>query len=149
MEILCAHHWPGNVRELENAIERACTLCEAHTIQVEDLPPALQAYRAKATTESVTDRREPAPTDALSVRSDALYPLSFNDPAPSTQALPSEPSAVSTGAVGSLKNFLRDQEIAYLNRAMAQTGGDKEKAAELLGVSLATLYRKLSEGEEG
>jgi transcriptional regulator with PAS, ATPase and Fis domain len=47
--------------------------------------------------------------------------------------------------VSSLKSFLRDQELAYLNRALAQTGGDKEKAAEMLGISLATLYRKLSE----
>jgi transcriptional regulator with PAS, ATPase and Fis domain len=46
-----------------------------------------------------------------------------------------------------LKNFLRDQEAAYMNRALDQCGGDKEKAAILLGVSLATLYRKLS-GED-
>ena len=47
-----------------------------------------------------------------------------------------------------LKNFLRDQEIAYLNRALEQAGGDKEQAALALGVSLATLYRKLAgEGE--
>jgi len=36
-----------------------------------------------------------------------------------------------------------------LNQALAHTGGDKEKAAELLNISLATLYRKLSEDEEG
>ena len=42
---------------------------------------------------------------------------------------------------------MRDQEAAYLHRALAQTSGDKEKAAELLDVSLATLYRKLSEDE--
>ena len=47
----------------------------------------------------------------------------------------------------SLKTFLREQEQAYLNRAMQQCGGDKEQAALALGVSLATLYRKLS-GED-
>jgi DNA-binding NtrC family response regulator len=48
-------------------------------------------------------------------------------------------------SLGPLKTFLREQESIYLNRALAYTGGDKEKAAQLLGVSLATLYRKLSE----
>ena len=50
--------------------------------------------------------------------------------------------------LGPLKDFLREQELNYLNRALAYTGGDKEKAAELLNISLATLYRKLSEDEE-
>jgi transcriptional regulator with PAS, ATPase and Fis domain len=57
-------------------------------------------------------------------------------------------AAVAAAPLGPLKTFLRDQEIAYLNRALAYTGGDKEKAAALLGVSLATLYRKLSEDSE-
>jgi len=34
-----------------------------------------------------------------------------------------------------------------MNRVLAHTGGDKDKAASILGVSLATLYRKLSECE--
>ena len=46
-----------------------------------------------------------------------------------------------------MKNFLRDQEVVHLNRALEMVGGDKEKAALLLGVSLATLYRKLA-GDE-
>ena len=50
-------------------------------------------------------------------------------------------------SLGSLKDFLKDQELVYLNRALSQTGGDKEKAAHMLGISLATLYRKLSEEE--
>ena len=44
-----------------------------------------------------------------------------------------------------LKDFIRDQELNYLNRTLAFTGNDKEKAASLLGISLATLYRKLAE----
>jgi transcriptional regulator with PAS, ATPase and Fis domain len=42
---------------------------------------------------------------------------------------------------------MREQEVGYLNRILSQTGGDKEKAANLLGISLATLYRKLG-GED-
>ena len=30
--ILCHYDYPGNVRELENAIERACALCEDNVI---------------------------------------------------------------------------------------------------------------------
>jgi len=44
-----------------------------------------------------------------------------------------------------LKNFIKEQESAYINRILAHTGNDKDKAAELLGVSLATLYRKLTD----
>ena len=42
-----------------------------------------------------------------------------------------------------LKAYLRDQEKEYVGRVMAHFGGDKMKTAEVLQVSLATLYRKL------
>ena len=31
------HNWPGNVRELDNLIQRALILCEAKTINLDDL----------------------------------------------------------------------------------------------------------------
>jgi transcriptional regulator with PAS, ATPase and Fis domain len=49
--------------------------------------------------------------------------------------------------VGPLKDFLREQEVGYVNRALSAAGGDKEKAAQLLNVSVATLYRKLADEE--
>jgi transcriptional regulator with PAS, ATPase and Fis domain len=42
---------------------------------------------------------------------------------------------------------MREQELAFIRQTLARTNGDKEKAAEILGVSLATLYRKLAEEE--
>jgi transcriptional regulator with PAS, ATPase and Fis domain len=42
---------------------------------------------------------------------------------------------------------MKEQEMAHLNRALQECDGDKERAALLLGISLATLYRKLG-GEE-
>jgi len=72
---------------------------------------------------------------------DHIFPLNY------PVDLPGRPHQASPGAphtIVPLKDFIRDQEAAYLNTVLAQTGGDKEKAAELLGVSMATLYRKLA-----
>ena len=139
MEILCAHDWPGNVRELENAIERAVTLCEADVVRVNDLPPSLVQ---KSSVASVAEEAED--TAALpDLPEGTLYPLKVSADSESGEAASAKPAT----SIKSLKNFLRDQEIAHLNRALEQAGGDKEKAALILGVSLATLYRKLA-GDE-
>ena len=43
--VLTRYRWAGNVRELENAIERACALCDDVTIKPSDLPPQVLAIR--------------------------------------------------------------------------------------------------------
>jgi two-component system response regulator AtoC len=137
VEVLSAYDWPGNVRELENALERAAALCEGEIIQVRDLPPSLLA-EVGSDTSSGEDAAALLPT----VTDGALFPLQRDsNPGPGNE------SPGLNQPVASLKAFLRQQEQAYLDRALAQCGGDKEKAAALLGVSLATLYRKLS-GED-
>jgi transcriptional regulator with PAS, ATPase and Fis domain len=40
---------------------------------------------------------------------------------------------------------LADVERLHINRVMTMTGGNKSRAAELLGIGLTTLYRKLDE----
>src|SRR5438093_4371779 len=142
MEVLVAHHWPGNVRELENAIERACALCEEAVIRVNDLPPAFMEYFKESPSDTVFEVL-PAPKEAQANPAQALYPVG----GVSAQTGVAGADANANRPLGPLKTFLREQELAYLNRALAYTGGDKEKAAELLDVSLATLYRKLSEDE--
>ena len=42
---------------------------------------------------------------------------------------------------------LHDRSWAYIQKTIDVCKGDKEQAAICLGVSLATLYRKLSEAE--
>ena len=134
LDVLSMHDWPGNVRELENAIERACVLCEGGTIKVADLPPAVRRHAPADDSEEVVEIPEPAPEESASP---VARPVTGNESA----ALPmSHP-------LGPLKDYLRDQELTYVNRALAMTGGDKEKAAQLLNVSVATLYRKLADDE--
>jgi len=54
-------------------------------------------------------------------------------------------AAAAAGSNSSLKGFLKLKEKEYLEQILSSTHGDKEKAAQTLQVSLATLYRKLSE----
>jgi len=136
LDALNRHDWPGNVRELENAIERACALCENSLIRVDDLPVILH----ELADESISDQEVGlAPnTDTSFAEKNGL----------TDQADPATPPVGMNEPVKPLKEHIREQEQAYLQRAIAQTGGDKEQAAKLLGVSLATLYRKLAEAED-
>jgi len=140
MEALCAYDWPGNVRELENVLQRGCALCEKNIVQLSDLPAALQGGAPQRTPAHTTPEAVTLFPQPLSAES--VYPL--NNPTSPVIKTPDANSA----AHAPLKDFLREQELAYLNRTLAQTGGDKERAAGVLGISLATLYRKLA-GEEG
>jgi len=141
MDFLCGHNWPGNVRELENAIERAATLCEGDVIHATDLPPSMLATLKSPDASAVSpDIAEPLPD----VPASALYPL--HGEAAADGAAP-EPILSQPETTLSLKSYLREQEQAYLHRVLQRFEGDKEKAALSLGVSLATLYRKLA-GEE-
>jgi DNA-binding NtrC family response regulator len=139
MDVICAHDWPGNVRELENAVERATALCEGDIIQAIDLPPSiLEAVHLSGSS------KDPDTAVALPVvPASALYPLRSQESTESN----ANPSPGPAANIALLKTFMREQEQSHLNRALQQCDGDKEKAAVLLGVSLATLYRKLS-GEE-
>lgn len=138
MAVLCAFHWPGNVRELENAVERAATLCEGDLIQAADLPPAVQEAWNR-TGADLADAQSPTP---LSAGDQGAYPLPDGGG-----------GGGGGGAAGGekpfppLKTFLREQEKAHLDEALRRCHGDKEQAALLLGISLATFYRKLA-GEE-
>jgi len=53
------------------------------------------------------------------------------------------PTTTSSYAGKTLKDFLRDREVSYIEDMLKRCDGDKERAARELGVSLATLYRKL------
>jgi DNA-binding NtrC family response regulator len=135
MDVLCGYHWPGNVRELENAIERACVLCDDATIRVKDLPPSLRNL----------------PSARGKENDKALFELAFTEPA--ALALSANEQNLSAAQIAPtfgmppLKDFLREQEMVYVNRVLDLTDGDKEKAADMLGISVTTMYRKLSDDE--
>ncbi len=115
LEMLSAFSWPGNVRQLENIVKRLATLNETGVIDVSELPPEIKAKSPSS----------PAPGLA---------------PAPIPPHLAEEdfiPEIVP------LKQHMRGIEEGYIRRVIKYCDGDKEAAARKLGVSLATLYRKI------
>ena len=42
-----------------------------------------------------------------------------------------------------LDNFIQQQERSYIEATLAHCSGSREKAASVLGISMATLYRKV------
>jgi transcriptional regulator with PAS, ATPase and Fis domain len=133
-EVLAAlksYYWPGNVRELQNAMERACALCDGGVITIKDLPERiLEASGQSASISAVT----PAPPITSGVTAETA-----SDAA----------QAARSGSPIPLKEFLHQQEVRYIEQAIQAASGDKDKAAELLGISMATLYRKLAPSVPG
>ncbi len=145
VEALTAHPWPGNVRELENAVERACALADSPLLRLHDFPPAISADIHEPESDTTfTALHEPAgrifglQPDGKPIESPKATPASGGTPSSENDETPS---------MTTLKNFIRSQEVNHINRALAQANGDKEQAASILGVSLATLYRKLADND--
>ena len=144
MEAMSLYGWPGNVRELQNVVERACALSESHVIRRQDMPSNIAELVKEDDAGVETGFIEKANEKDVE---ESLFPLEHSAESGIQASSPDQMAGSITGPLKPLKNFLREQEVAYLNRVMTHTGGDKEEAANILEVSLATLYRKLSEEE--
>jgi DNA-binding NtrC family response regulator len=122
MKALMNYDWPGNVRELENCVERAVALGNGTLIDLGDLPPTIAALNSRSSqaasespAELVSDLA--ASAELSSTEGAAAAPLSTTD--------------------------LEDIERATIQRVFEQVKGDKALAGRMLGISRATLYRKL------
>jgi two-component system response regulator AtoC len=122
MKALMQYDWPGNVRELENCVERAVALGNGTVIDLGDLPPSI-ASGASAPS---------GPPVRVASKTAVLDP----DLAESIRAAEPSRSPLST-------TDLEDIERATIQRVFEQVNGDKALAGRMLGISRATLYRKL------
>jgi DNA-binding NtrC family response regulator len=52
-----------------------------------------------------------------------------------------KPSGLPIGQT--LDEYIREQERRYIEETIKHNGASREKAAKMLGISMATLYRKL------
>jgi two-component system nitrogen regulation response regulator GlnG len=123
MELLEQYGWPGNVRELESAIREALITSSGMTILPEFLPAEV--------------RHEPATHPDLDTDESPVGDIDW-------QSLPKFVEKAIGGNETDVYRRARDQfDRLLILRAMQHTGGNQNRAAEILGLSRVTLRARL------
>jgi two-component system nitrogen regulation response regulator GlnG len=117
------YHWPGNVRELENAIRRAYVLAKSDAILSGDLPPEIsgQSGSGAPPLSANTGAGDAATTDAAALGRQ-LFQWARRDP--------------------KLK-IIPAVERELVVQALKETGDNQIQAAKLLGITRATLRKRI------
>ena len=123
IRVLEAYPWPGNVRELENTLQRASLLATADVLLPKDIPLG-QNSNEPAGVSASADAAAPTMESAM----EFLFKVAAEDP--TLQLLP----------------WL---EREFTLRAMKKTGDNQVRAAKLLGITRATLRKRLDRNDEG
>ncbi len=112
IKILTAHHWPGNVRELINVLEYALASAGSDpTIHPKHLPPE---YRTILLDYDADPARKISSFEKAATQTESEFPT--------------------------LSLYRRVSEKTYLKRLIKKSGGDREKACRLSGISQSHLY---------
>lgn len=127
LQQLTAYEWPGNVRELENAIKRALVMCAGQMLLMEHFPH-VGPHVGQATLQYETPLN-------VHAHIDALLRAQFEGYLETAEA-----------GNGELYGHVRALfEKPLFRIVLEHTGGNRSKAAELLGINRNTLHTKLAE----
>ncbi len=127
------YHWPGNVRELRNLIENAILLSSEASISTSDLEPYFEEHEMIGRTlPAIPDRAESLGLEkALAMIYSEIIDIRLQ-----IEALRSELN-------NSSQIDLNEAERKRIFEAIERNANNKPRAAEELGISLRTLYRRL------
>ncbi|MCE0483834.1 MAG: sigma-54 dependent transcriptional regulator [Methylacidiphilales bacterium] len=138
--------WPGNVRELENCIQRAMVLAAGNTITLANLPEEIaRGYRSTPSGAPVSTAPVPVFSAAVPVEPETVAP-------PAAKATPDSSKNALAQAIDTLFEFARTNkqfkllpaaERELIVRALAETSGNQVQAAKLLGITRATLRKRV------
>lgn len=153
LDTLCNYDWPGNVRELENALHSASVVSKGKRILGKDLPSILNAA-PRLTDNSVQADKNSSPGDRPS-------PSFGSRTEPKTREGGNRESTAETISASSVtssesfdlayasvrefsdSNLLALVEKEMIQRTLVETGGNQVKASVLLGITRATLRKRI------
>jgi len=149
MALLAKYDWPGNVRELGNVVYHSAVVAQGDVILLKDLPDTLTVEDGGGS----AGRERPAP---LAMPEDegrppidlapppAMPPMTDRRSLPETFDFVYEEVKTQAG-----KRILSVIEKQMIQRAVADTGGNQARAAEILGITRNTLKKRLDEYARG
>jgi two-component system nitrogen regulation response regulator GlnG len=120
LKLLEQHHWPGNVRELENVIQRALVMAKGDAILPGNLPPEI-AGGAVASAGGVGTAEAGDDSD-LTVLAGKLFRWARREPT---------------------RKVIPSVERELIIQALQEVGGNQVHAAKLLGITRATLRKRV------
>jgi two-component system nitrogen regulation response regulator GlnG len=121
LKSLQKYHWPGNVRELENAIRRAHVMAKGDAILLSDLPPEISGQGATGAAISYAAASDATTTDAAALARQ-LFQWARRDPK---------------------MKIIPAVERELVIQALKETGDNQVHAAKLLGITRATLRKRI------
>ena len=116
------YHWPGNVRELENVIRRALVVAKGDAILLTDLPPEIAGASVGPTAVTAAPTTGGSTADELTALAAQMCKLARKDP--------------------KLKLISAVERVLVLE-ALRETGNNQVQAAKLLGITRATLRKRI------
>ena len=130
---LSKYAYPGNIRELENIVEHAIVLSENGVIRLEDLPENVQE-EAREKTLAISHQKEEPEVAAIPMQ-------------PASNSSKSENGRKKVSADDSSGEILslEEMERRHILHALSVCKNNKTEVCKKLGISRATLWRKLKE----
>jgi two-component system nitrogen regulation response regulator GlnG len=128
LKVLEQYHWPGNVRELENVVQRALVMAKGDAILLGDLPPEVAGAKSDAANAKPSATMPTTPAGAavgdgdLVALAGQLFRWARRDPA---------------------RKIMPAVERELIIQALKEAGGNQVHAAKLLGITRATLRKRV------
>ena len=138
LKVLQEYPWPGNVRQLQHVMQRAVLTARGGVVEASDL--AVSAVDARPRTATPT---AVVPPPQVPPQPEIPYFPSTPSPIDPMTSIPFATQSTTPSVIPTLN--LADLEKLAITKALAETGGNRVRAARLLGIHVRTLHRKLRE----